>query len=376
LNDRVKRYEVALLCTDCGKGDEEIPYNEPLFQEEIRAEIIGGLFSPLSLSFSSVAYSSDGKIVAALDSRGVLWLKHIETDEITKLDKYDCRGFRFSPDGKRLALLDGNIFRDGNMFRILDVATWREIVAYQGYGDSSYRSFGHWNASLAFSPSGKSIATVGRQGIVRIWNPETGEDIRIIDTKTESNISSLTFSEDGNILASSHSGIYHVFFTDDEPSKAKFWEPTTGKELGELELFLHKGYFAHQHLILFSPRGEILAVNKRAHVELWDISIEQNPQQKTDLQVIGRLSDCFLFRSIRAINIGHLSFSPGGKTIAASNGNEIVIWDMGKSKRVRFFHRRDGGNEKINDLAFSPDGLTLAAATSTGVYLIPLSPAD
>jgi WD40 repeat protein len=113
-------------------------------------------------------------------------------------------------------------------------------------------------------------------------------------------------------------------------------------------------------------------------VELWDISIEKNPQQKTDLQVIARLSDCFLFRSypLPGKRIRPLSFSPDGKTIAASNGNEIVIWDMGKSKRVRFFHRRDGGNEKIYDLAFSPDGSTFAAATSTGVYLIPLSPAD
>jgi WD40 repeat protein len=323
-------------------------------------------------------------MVAALDSRGGLWLKHIETDEITKLDKYDCRGFRFSPDGKRLALLDGNIFR------ILDVATWREIVVYQErVWSSSYRFWGRWNVSLAFSPSGKTIATVGRQGIVRIWDPETGEDIRIIDTKTESNISSLTFSEDGNILASSHSGIYHFFFTDNVPYKAKFWEPTTGKELGELELSPAEENNAPRYPILFSPHGGVLAVHKGTHVELWDISIEKNPQQKTDLQVIGRLSDCFIFHSSRKLvkskktsfkivavdyqNAGsYIAFSPDRKTVAASNGNGIVIWDMGKSKRVRVFHRRD----VISGLAFSPDGWTLAAATSTGVYLIPLSPAD
>ena len=55
--------------------------------------------------------------------------------------------------------------------------------------------------SVAFSPDGKTIASVG-QKTINLWNTETGHLISTFEGHT-SNITSVSFSPDGTIIASS-----------------------------------------------------------------------------------------------------------------------------------------------------------------------------
>jgi WD40 repeat protein len=55
--------------------------------------------------------------------------------------------------------------------------------------------------SLAFSPSGTRLATGSQDRMVRVWNPETGDELLVLRGHTGT-VMSLAWSPDGVTLAS------------------------------------------------------------------------------------------------------------------------------------------------------------------------------
>lgn len=125
--------------------------------------------------------------------------------------------------------------------------------------------------------------------------------------------------------------------------------------------------------IAFSPKGNILAVNKGTHVELWTVL-----QRGTDIlspahNQIGELLDVFLLPSGDIYGSGQLSFSSDGNKIAATNGGNVVIWDISQSRELRRLSSPKMNNIDdavfFTDVAFSFESDYLAVAAETGVYL-------
>jgi WD40 repeat protein len=94
----------------------------------------------------------------------------------------------FSPDGRLLAAAGG----DGEVW-LWDPATG---VPLHTLTDDSYRVFG-----VAFSPDGRLLASGGFGG-VRLWDPATGELLHTLTDHT-SWVEGVAFSPDGRVLASS-----------------------------------------------------------------------------------------------------------------------------------------------------------------------------
>ena len=101
--------------------------------------------------------------------------------------------------------------------------------------------------SAAFSPDGKTIASVDSQEI-RLWETETGEHKARLTGHTSS-VSSVAYSPDGNTLA-----------TGSGDNKVRLWDPKTG----ELKHML-TGYSA-----AFSPDGKTIASVDSEEIHLWD----------------------------------------------------------------------------------------------------------
>src|SRR6266496_4490700 len=108
--------------------------------------------------------------------------------------------------------------------------------------------------TVAFNPGESFLAGGGDDGIVRIWNPYTGDELKTLRGHT-SPVSCVTFSPDGRMLASA---------SDDHT--IRLWNPYTGDELKTL-----RGHTSPVSCVTFSPDGRMLASAGYDHtIRLWN----------------------------------------------------------------------------------------------------------
>ena len=115
------------------------------------------------------------------------------------------------------------------------------------------------DASL-FTPDGQTLITASEDRTIRMWNPKTGEPTKLLFTRYDHNVCSLSLSPDGLMLArGSHN------------KDIKIWEVTTGTELMTL---LGKDQYDHHWsvCVAFSPDGIHLASgNDIGKMKLWEV---------------------------------------------------------------------------------------------------------
>ena len=184
--------------------------------------------------------------------------------------------------------------------------------------------------SWAFSPDGKTIASAGLDGTLRLWDPGTGEEKRVLKVH-EHNIDSWAFSPDGKTIASTS-----------EDKTVRLWDLDTGKEKAVLE-----GHTDYVCSCAFSPDGKTLASpGWDKTVRLWDVA---TGKEKAVLEG-------------HTLGVTFLSFSPDGKTLASAGGDTALrLWDVvtGKGKAVLEGYT----SFVVSPCAFSPDGKILASAS-------------
>lgn len=134
----------------------------------------------------------------------------------------------FSPDGRTIATGGG----DGTV-RLLEVETGKEIRRFVGHSG--------FVTSAIFSPDGRTIALmVG--SYVRLWDVETAKEIRLFEGDSGP-VFSVTFSPDGCTLA-----------TAAADNTVHLWDVETAKEIRRLE-----GHSGWVNSVAFSPDGSTLA---------------------------------------------------------------------------------------------------------------------
>ncbi len=230
----------------------------------------------------------------------------------------------FSPDGKTLA--SGS---DDKTVKLWNVETGQQLKSLEGH-----TSFVN---SVAFSPDGKTLASGSNDNSIKLWNVETGDPITSVSHIY--GVNSVAFSPDGKILASGSND-----------KTIRLWNVKTGQLIKSLE-----GHVFSVRSVAFSPNGKTLvSASWDNTIKLWNV--ETGDQIRT-------INDY-------ANGINSVVFSPNGKTLASGNiyeirkgsnyGASIKLWDVETGQQLKSL---EGHNSSVNSVAFSPDGKLLASAS-------------
>jgi WD40 repeat protein len=291
------------------------------------------------LEIQSVAYSPDGKKLASSGRDKTILLWNLANGsgnlQYSLSDNARSFGLTFSPDGDTLIS-----HREDGTIIIWDVSTAPETslktnrsIAMLIDSHSSTIS----NSNVAFSPDGKTLASLGEDGI-RLWNVSTGQPIGQPLSGYLNSVTSIAFSQDGKTVAASGEGTVIL------------WDATTGRLIGQ-PMDTHT---SQQMSIAFSPEGKLLVASDSADgtVFLWDVSEGQLIGQPLS----GRLN---LVTSI--------AFSQDGKVLAAGSADgAVILWNIQTKQQIS--HQAD--LNRIFSVALSPDGKILAWGDFFGTVVL------
>ncbi|WP_406102896.1 WD40 repeat domain-containing serine/threonine protein kinase [Streptomyces sp. NBC_01003] len=236
----------------------------------------------------------------------------------------------FSPHGHSLA---ASYSRSG--VRIWDPRTGAQLRLLSDRTDGPDRIH-----SVAFNPDGCTLATGGDGKVIRLWDPHAGT-LRRQFTGHTGTIDSVVFNPDGGTLAI---GTY---------AEARLSDARTGKGL--------TGLPGATGPVAFSPDGNTLATgDAEGRVLIWDPPTGRRPRHR--------------LKTGKPSHISALAITPDGRTIAAA-GNTFAedgkvwvhVWDTHTGKR---HHRLTGHTDNVSALAFSPDGRVLASGDNSGTVIV------
>lgn len=278
--------------------------------------------------------------------------------------RYAATSVAYSPDGKILAAGGAD-----NQIRLFNSATGQEIRRLKGHQPRSYspprdpkRAFdllvdsqGQGNVTtLAFSPDGKMLASGGWDELVRLWDVDSGTELRKM-LAHKAMVARVAFSRDGTILAS-RGGL---------DGTLQVWNPQTGRELYKINNLstVNAWRFYREAALDISPDSKTVAVSDRKGVILLEA---QSGKEKARLP---GYRDCM-----------YLAFSPDGKLLAtgglddgAKESYSLRLWDLDKQEEARrcdLPRTAKGGTEPPTGFAFSTKGDKLVAAVAeTDTYI-------
>ncbi|EIN03616.1 hypothetical protein PUNSTDRAFT_139337 [Punctularia strigosozonata HHB-11173 SS5] len=234
----------------------------------------------------------------------------------------------FSADGSQIASGSGD-----NTIRIWNADTGKE-VREPLRGHTSYVN------SVSFSPDGKRLASASTDGTVRLWDVETGQRIGQPLEEHTNWVCCVAFSPDGNRIVSGS-----------VDRTLRLWDAHTGQAIGEP----FRGHSDYVQSVAFSPDGKHIASGSSdSTIRLWDA--ETGEPVGEPLQ--GHNSSVF-----------SVAYSPDGtRIVSGSYDKTIRIWDT--QTRQTVVGPLQGHKKDVNSVAFSPDGKHVVSGSEDGTMRI------
>jgi WD40 repeat protein len=243
---------------------------------------------------------------------------------------------------RNLAILPGNrevasVGYDG-MFRVWEIATNREVRSFQ--------SRAAWPSSnTALSPYGGVFVHSEKDGAWRIWDTTTGKEVRRIPGPGTSHAGSLLIAPDEMTLA---------WYCHGEGIRVE--DIATGREIRKVKSGIG---------LAFSPDGKLLAaIGQWGYDEKTFEARERAglPLRDGTIFVWNIDTGAVLHEWKTCPSPSSVAFSPDQKNLAATGGDQITrLWDLTTGKEQPGI---EGHTNPVETVAFSPDGRTVVSAAA------------
>lgn len=332
-----------------------------------------------SSSIEDLAFSPDGGMIASASISDEIHLWNAQTgDNIFAFD--DERGgmtsinfapsgprLAFSPDGKTLASTATDFSRGKNERIMLWNTQTGELSATFAEED---RGLSDVVSTVQFSADGNTLISANRDGTLREWDVQTGENIVLFEKGENGEFFVPPFIVDKTTLVRAATDGIHI------------WDTETGEDH-----YVLTGYGNAINAAVLSTDAKMLVTAHRYQgIQIWDMQT-QRPKVSIhgdDLQFITtptlskdnrtlastwgkdiRLWDTNTIAlkttlSGHKADVGRVIFSPDGQTLASYERNLIWLWDIRSGERTKTLQGHTG---YINFIAFSPDGSLLASGS-------------
>jgi WD40 repeat protein len=265
----------------------------------------GKLLASFRGTSSVVGFTGDSKTLTGVDHRRILHQWDVRARKELRAVQLQFAhgppllpvGLSCAPDGKTLA-----DWRLRPVVRRWDTASGRELPPLKGHGKPVL--------ALAFSGDGGSLASLGMDGTVRLWDA-SGKEVRRWPTDPVWR-PVLALAPDGKTLALAGTGA--------TGSLLRLCDRARGQ--GRF-LFQKRPHAAALTSLAFSPDGRALAgVNVLGEIAFWRLDKGGAPQAEQPApSTVG----------------GPLLYTHDGKGLFAGHLHHTALWDLGSGKPVRTY---------------------------------------
>jgi WD40 repeat protein len=291
-----------------------------------RSNFAKSLFTEALNSVLSVAFSPDGKLLAAGDDAGTIhvWeVANMQKRFILKEHSGSVWSVAFSPDSQTLASCGHD--KTVKLWNIASGECWSVLQADD-----------YWVASVAISPDGQWLLSGGGDNTVRLWDITTGQCLSQLQDHTKP-LHAVAFSPDSKLIASgSNDATARLYRVEDRQPLAVL--------MRQQQPILS---------VAFSHDGKMLATGSRDRTAcLWDIS---DPWDARCLVVLGEHTD----------EVSAVAFSADDKTLATGSHDQTVkLWEIGNPAQAQCRVTLLEHTNSVNSIAFTRDGRLLASGSN------------
>lgn len=272
-----------------------LPQNEPHLWHTPSGAFAGRL-KGYDKGVNSTALSADGNFLAVGNFDGSVRIWSARTGRLARALRVGSPvwSVAFSPDGKTLAVGSGVLLLSGEA-SLWDVRTGRLKRLLDGHQQAV--------RGVAFSISGRELATACEDGNVRLWNALSGSLLRTLNDNNRA-VFAVAFSPDGRRLAS---GSFD--------RKVRLWDSQTGALIRAVQ-----GHAGGIYTVAFSRDGKTIAGGMMDRlVDMWDV--ETGSHTRT--------------LRVSRLRVVSVAFTPDSKfLIAGSDDGKVTRWDVSTGQQA------------------------------------------